>query len=225
MTILGIDTSGKTAAVAVCRDNEILCETNIVTKLTHSEVILPILKKMLLISGISLSELDGIAVADGPGSYTGLRIGISLVKALCYATGKPCAGISTLEGLAYNMRGINAKVCAVMKARQNLVYSSMFCIEGNNIERLSEDRIINIEELFNELININEEIYLVGDGAKLIAENFNRENIKEAPCQMTNQRAASVCFAAMEKEFTLPEKVNAKYLQKTQAEKIRMGLN
>lgn len=124
LLVIGIDTSGKTASCALCTEDAVLAQNTFVTKLTHSQVILPMVKKMLEDSGKKLEEIDGFAAVSGPGSYTGLRIGISAVKGICFALDKPCAGVSALESLAYNFSGTDTVICSVMHARQNLVYSA-----------------------------------------------------------------------------------------------------
>ena len=223
LTILGIDTSGKTASVALCRDDEVLAQTTVLTNLTHSQVILPLCKEMMKNAGKSLEDIDGIAVCDGPGSYTGLRIGISAVKAISYALNKPCIGISTLESLAYNFFGIKGTICAVMSARQNLVYTATFFFDGEDIKRISEDKIISTEELYKELIEMKNDIFLAGDYAKAFYNDFGSEKFILSPAHLRLQLATSLCFSAMKKELCTPENINARYLQTTQAEKIRLN--
>ena len=126
MLILGIDTSGKTASVALCDENTVLAQTTVLTKLTHSQVIMPLCETMLKNAGEKLENINGIAAANGPGSYTGLRIGVSAVKAMAFALNIGCAGISTLESLAYNFKGIKTTVCSIMHARLDLVYAAFF---------------------------------------------------------------------------------------------------
>ena len=155
MTLLGIDTSGKTASVALCTEDKVLAQTTVYTSLTHSQVILPLCNDVLKNAGVELSDVDGIAVAMGPGSYTGLRIGISAVKAICFAQNKPCIGISTLEGLANNVSLHKGKICAVMTARLDLVYCALFESDGCKVKRLTNDEILSIDDLkVMQLINL-----------------------------------------------------------------------
>ena len=221
MKLLGIDTSGKIAAVALCDENTVLAQATVFTKLTHSQVILPLCKEMLANVGVTLEEIDGIAVADGPGSYTGLRIGISAVKAMCFALNKPCIGISTLESLAYNFMGFKGTICSVMSARQNLVYTATFSSNDKEIERITDDRIITTEALFGDLIKIDGEIILVGDCAKSCCSDFNSKKIIIAPPHLRLQLASSLCYAGFTKELSAPEILDARYLQLTKAEKDR----
>ena len=110
MNLLGIDTSGNIASVAVCNENTVIAQTTVMTRLTHSQIILPLCKDVLEKAEMTLDDIDRIAVAVGPGSYTGLRIGISAVKGMCFGAEKECVGISTLEGLAFNMSGTGKKI-------------------------------------------------------------------------------------------------------------------
>ena len=150
LLILGIETSGKTASVALCDESKVIAQNTIYTKLTHSQIILPLCKRLLADAGTELSQVDRIAVSAGPGSYTGLRIGIAAVKAMGYALNKECAGISSLESLAYNAANCGYIICTVMKARLDLVYTASFT--GDEApSRLTEDRILSESALFTEL--------------------------------------------------------------------------
>ena len=166
LKILGIDTSGKTASVAITENDIILGQTTIYTEKTHSQVILPLCKKLLEDCGTELKDIDGFAVSVGPGSYTGLRIGISAVKAMAFALDKKCYGISTLESLAYNAKGFVGYIIPVMKARANLVYNAVFkCNDIGETKRTKEDRIISVSDLKAEVAEIlesGENIILTG---------------------------------------------------------------
>lgn len=218
MLVLGIDTSGKTASVALCNENTVLAQTTVLTKLTHSQVIMPLCQAVLTNACEKLENVDGIAVADGPGSYTGLRIGISAVKAMSFALNKGCAGISTLEALAYNFKGIKALVCSVMYARLDLVYAAFFESNGEKIVRLTDDRIISDKELFYEIKKFNN-IILTGDYAQEFTKKYQSENMLLAAPHLRLQLASSLCFAALDKGLTSPDILNAEYLQITKAEK------
>lgn len=224
MTILGIDTSGNTASVAIVGDNSVLAQTTFLTKRTHSQVILPLCKELLKNTGIELRDIDGIAVANGPGSYTGLRIGISAVKAMAYALDIKCIGISTLESLAYNFMGIDTIVCSVMAARQNLVYTALFSSENGVIKRLTDDRIITVEELDNSLLEYKS-VMLVGDYSEKFFNDHKKAGYVLAPSHLRLQLASSLCFSALDKEMYTCDKLDASYLQITQAEKIKYGIN
>ena len=219
MKLLGIDTSGKIASIALCDENTVYAQTSVLTQLTHSQVILPLARKLLEDAGTALQDIDGIAVANGPGSYTGLRIGISSVKAMCFALNKPCAGISTLESLAYNLSGYPRTICAVMAARLDLVYTASFMWENGRMERLTPDRVITTEALFDELICQESPVILTGDAAKKCHADFNSTKIQLAPVHLRLQLASSLCLAAFQGELDSPEHLDARYLQATKAEK------
>lgn len=223
LLILGIDTSGKTASCALCDEDKVLAQSTVYTTFTQSQVILPICKRVLDDAGVSLSEIGGIAVAKGPGSYTGLRIGIAAVKGMALSLGVPCAGISTLEALAYNMAGFCGTVVPVMRARQNLVYTALFTSDGENVTRLSDDCIISEEEL-DSLISDKGSVILVGDAA---AELHIKDGLPAlnkallAPPHVRLQLASSLCMAAVKNGFSTPKELEAAYLQPTKAEKDR----
>ena len=215
MLLLGIDTSGKTASVAVCTENSVLAQTTVYTQLTHSQVILPICKDVLKSAGLTLSDADAIAAAAGPGSYTGLRIGIAAVKAMCFALDKPCIGISTLEALAYNVLLHKGIICAVMAARLDLVYCAVFRSDGRNITRLSKDEILPIDELKSRLDAMDEDVVTVGDAAEKLAG----ERFMTAPPHLKLQLASSLCAAGFTKEPYSPDSLEAAYMEITKAEK------
>lgn len=213
--LLGIDTSGKTASVALCKEDKVLAQTTVYTSLTHSQVILPICNDVLKNAGVELSDVDGIAVAMGPGSYTGLRIGISAVKAICFAQNKPCIGISTLEGLANNVSLHKGIICAVMAARLDLVYCALFESDGCKAKRLTSDEIVSIADLIVRLEEYNDSIAVVGDAA----DKLEGERFIIAPPHLRLQLATGLCSAAFDKEMSTADKLDAAYLQITKAEK------
>ncbi len=223
LLILGIDTSGRIASCAVCDEDRVISQSTIYTELTHSQVILPVCQKVLEDAGVSLQDIDGIAVANGPGSYTGLRIGISAVKAMCFALDKKCAGISTLESLAYNMVGSKGTILAVMRARADLLYTAAFKSDGRSLTRLWEDMIISESALAEKIAEIKD-VILVGDAAKELSEMEEYPVFNEAILAPTHNRlqlASSLCYVAMNNGFTTPDTLDAAYLQITKAEKDR----
>ena len=225
LLILGIDTSGKVASCAVADNEKILCEKILYTKLTHSQVILPMVKEVLDNCGLGFDDLDGIAVANGPGSYTGLRIGIAAVKGICM--GAPhikCAGISTLESLAYNCSAFQGKIIPVMKARPKIVYAGEYLSENGSITRLSEDRVCPSDEMFSGL-DTSEKIMLTGDCCEEIKSEYfgDNENVVLAPYTQRLQKASSLCaaFQAAPQNAVFADSLAASYLQATKAEKLR----
>lgn len=227
MLVLGIDTSGKTASCALCTEDTVLAQNTFVTKLTHSQVIMPMCKKMLSDAGKELSDVEGFAAVSGPGSYTGLRIGIAAVKGLCFGLDKKCAGISSLMSLAYNFRGVFPEgsgefvIFPVMHARQDLVYNAVFTADGNRIVRERDDCITPESRLIEELSAASRNVILTGDYAETIYDAVKDRNsrISIAPPTLRAPLASSLCYAAMDVGFITADELNAEYLQITKAEK------
>ena len=156
MLLLGIDTSGKTASAALYDSNKemFLAQTSVYTKMTHSQVILPLCNDILEKANIEYNDIDEIAVAVGPGSYTGLRIGVSAVKALAFGLNCKCCGVSTLEAMAYSNIGYRGNICSIMSARNDLVYTALYKSNGYSIEKINDEQIISETELA-EIIAFN----------------------------------------------------------------------
>ena len=222
MKILGIDTSGKIASVALCDENTCLAQTTVLTKLTHSQVILPMVEKVLKDSALTLDDVDYFAVADGPGSYTGLRIGISAVKGMCFTLNKKCIGISTLKSLAYNCIPSKSLIVSVMRARPEIAYFAAFESDGEKLQTIKEDCICSVEEIVKYLNFTQKDTILVGDYAKELYENYfsQSQNVRLSPMTMRMQNASSLCLAALADEnYYTPDKLEVNYLQITKAEK------
>lgn len=228
-TILGIDTSGKIASLAIANSEKVLANTTIVTELTHSQVLLPLLKKLLQDASLTLEDIDAVAVANGPGSYTGLRIGISAVKGLSFKDNKKCAGISTLKSLAMNVCSgeMSEKIVfSVMKARPGVSYFGVYKLIGEKAECISEDAVCQNEDILKfKQDNALGNIILVGDNAKEIKDSLfkNDDDVILAPIDKRLQNANSLCMIALNDEniFDDASKLNASYLQITKAEKDR----
>lgn len=223
MRILGIDTSGKIASVAITDDEKLICEKILYTNLTHSQIIMPTMQEILDSCGLTLEDIDAVAVADGPGSYTGLRIGIAAVKGICL--GAPhikCAGISTLEALAYNCSAFCGKIISVMRARPDIVYAGEFLSDGENISRISNDRVCPEDEIFPKL-DVSEKIMLTGDYCTQIKQKYfsNEKNVICADKAHRLQHASSLCIALENNPeyFSSAEGLEVAYLQATKAEK------
>lgn len=223
MIILGIDTSAQTASAAVCSEDRIIACGSVNAKLTHSQTIMPLVTSLLEAAHISLDGVDAFAVSKGPGSFTGIRIGVSAVKGLAFAKSKPCIGVSTLSALAYNMLGFDGIICPVMDARCSQVYNAVFRISGGAPERLCPDRAISISELKKELSGLDEKIYLVGDGAELCFKEISGElkNIHLAPPALINQLGSSVCAAAFSAKPCNAAELMPEYLRLPQAQRER----
>ena len=223
LRILGIDTSGKIASVALTDDEKLICEKILYTNLTHSQIIMPTIQEVLDNCGLTLEDIDAVAVADGPGSYTGLRIGIAAVKGICL--GAPhikCAGISTLEALAYNCSAFCGKIISVMRARPDIVYAGEFLSDGENISRISNDRVCTEDEIFLKL-DVSEKIMLTGDYCTQIKQKYfsNEKNVICTDKAHRLQHASSLCIALENNPeyYTGAEGLEVAYLQATKAEK------
>ncbi len=227
--VLGVDTSGKTASIAVADKDKILANITVITELTHSQVLLPLLKRLLSDADLTLKDVDAIAVANGPGSYTGLRIGISAVKGLCFKENKKCAGISTLKSLAMNVCSSEHSekiVFSVMRARPEVSYFGVYRLIGNNIECVNSDTVCpNSDILKFRQDNDFGDIILVGDNAKEIKYSLFKddESVALAPIDKRLQNASSLCMIALNEDslFDDASRLNASYLQITKAEKNR----
>lgn len=219
--MLGIDTSGKTASAALYdTENRIfLAQNTLYTRKTHSQVIMPICRDIIAQTGNKIEDIQAIAVANGPGSYTGLRIGAAAVKAMSFALDCPCCGVSTLEGMAYNNLQFYGIICSVMKARGELIYACAYKSDGTVPEQLCEERLIDKAEFSEYLDSFGENILLCGDGAEEFLNDFPSRTRSLAPPSSILQNAAGICLAAAEKELYEPEKLEVSYLQKVKAEK------
>lgn len=223
MNILAIDSSAKAASAAIIKDNKLIGEFFINTKITHSQTLMPMVKSLLENTKTNINEIDNFAVNIGPGSFTGVRIGVCACKGLAMASGKGCIGVSTLLSLAYNLISFNCIVCAVMDARRAQVYNAIFKIKNGKITRLCEDRALSIEELGNELKNQykNEEITLVGDGANLCYNELQKLGlqVKLPGEQLLFGRASSAGFASASLKPVLPQELLPTYLRLPQAQR------
>lgn len=225
MRIFAVDTSAKSASAALVEDGAVKGEFFINTMLTHSETLMPMVDSVLKCTHCTPAEIDYFAVNCGPGSFTGLRIGIAAVKGLAFALNKPCVAVSTLETMAYNITMENAIVCAVMDARCNQVYNALFEISGKCPKRLCDDRALQIDELVEELKCFDKRIILVGDGASLCYSKMNGlvDGLDIAPENVRYQRASSTGFAAQKLiengEVLTPSQLMPKYLRLPQAQR------
>ena len=223
LKILGIDTSGKTASVALMDGDRIIGEITYVTRLTHSQIILPLVKNLLEKLETELSEIDCFAISEGPGSYTGLRIGISAVKGICFTGDKKCYGVSTLKALAQNVRFFGGIVVAVMHARPGVAYFGAYRCKGGKLVEVAGDMVCKYEEIEEFVRNSGEDIILVGDICeKIKVELFgDLDRVTVAPASLKMQRASAVCELALEDcgGWVSAKELDARYLQITKAEK------
>ena len=223
MLILALDSSALPASAALLEDDKILSEFYINTKQTHSQTLMPMVDAVLKTAQKTLDDLDCIAVSAGPGSFTGVRIGVSCVKGMAMMGNIPCAGVSTLRAMAENAKGMDGVVCAVMDARCGQVYNAMFRVAGDTIERLCEDRALPISELYAECEVYGDKLMLVGDGAVLCYKTFAAFGAKLLQPQLLYQRASGVAFAAKEMiengRTVTPDALMPVYLRLPQAER------
>ena len=198
MKILSLETSAKTASAAITEEGRILAEVSVTAGLTHSQTLLPAVEALLRTAQLSLTDMDLFAVSRGPGSFTGIRIRIGAQKGMAQGTGKPCLGVSTLEGIAANFWGLAGVVCPVMDARCGQVYAALFegCPEG--LSRLWPDDALPVRELGEKLAALGRPAILTGDGAELCFRELSAAlpGLTLAPPQLRLQRAACVGLAA-----------------------------
>lgn len=229
MNILGIDSSGLVASVALLCDDILVGEYTIHNKKTHSQTLLPMIETMLAMAEISVHELDAIAVAAGPGSFTGLRIGASTAKGLGLALHIPLVAVPTLEGLAYNLAGADALVCPIMDARRNQAYYGVYQMNGEIPVAVAEQAAAPIEEIIAILNEMGEKTIFVGDGVPVFCEQLKKQlavPYEWAADSVRYQKASSIVslgkiYATMGKGIPA-SKFAPIYLRLSQAERERM---
>lgn len=232
MKLLGIDSSGLVASVALVSDGIMTAEYTTNFKKTHSQTLLPMIDQIVSMTGTDLKEIDAIAVAGGPGSFTGLRIGSSTAKGIALALSKPIISVPTLEGLAYNLYGAKGLVCPIMDARRNQVYTGLYRFAGEDFQVVSGQKAVSIGELIEELNEKTEPVWFLGDGVPVyherIADNMKTE-YRFAPPHLKMQRAGAICARAeyLCKEGKIESAAEHKpdYLRLSQAERERKEKN
>jgi tRNA threonylcarbamoyladenosine biosynthesis protein TsaB len=228
MRILAFETSAKAASVALLQDGKLLGESYQNTGLTHSQTLMVMAQDMLNQCGLSVGDLDAVAVAAGPGSFTGVRIGVAAAKGLAWGSEKPCYGVSTLESMALALGAFRGTVCPVMDARRSQVYNALFVAEDGVLSRLTEDRAIALEDLAQELQTAPQPIFLVGDGSELTYRTLKDgvPGLVLPPEHRMHQRASGVALAAMAAiargESGDAEAMQPNYLRLSQAEREKM---
>ena len=225
MLILSIEASAKAASCALCRDGELIAQYFQAVELTHSKTLLPMVESMLSNSGVTLESVDAIACSHGPGSFTGIRIGVAAVKGLAWAADKRCIGVSTLEAMAYNGVSAGGYVCCVMDARRSQVYNALFEIKNGVPVRLCPDRAVSLEELIEDIKMLSGPVFLTGDGTNVAAKAFDAAGIlyRRAPAMLLYQNAAGVAMAAEGKDPVSADELLPVYLRLSQAERERQA--
>ena len=227
MRILALETSARSVSCAVTEDGAVLASAFQCTGLTHSRTLLPMVDAMLRNAEIARESIDLYAVSAGPGSFTGLRIGVSALKGLAWAADKPCVGVSTLYAMAQNLAHADALLVCAMDARRSQVYNALFEAKDGRLTRLTPDRAIGLDELAAELQGNARRTLVLGDGAAL-AHGYLTENgvpCARAPAALCYQNAVGVALAAAEAaergEAVSAQELAISYLRVSQAERER----
>lgn len=236
MRILALDSSGLVAGVAVLEseneknDAQTIAEYTVNYKKTHSQTLLPMLDEIVKMTEMDLSTIDAVAIASGPGSFTGLRIGSATAKGLGLALKKPLVEVPTLEGLAYNLCGCEGLICPIMDARRGQVYTGIYTCEEEELHVVEGQMAISIEELAEKLKNYDQKVTFLGDGVPVFKKRLSEEllkgrEIRFAPAHMNRQRAASVGALGMryymEGKIVSAAEHHPDYLRVSQAERER----
>lgn len=220
MRILAIDSTANTSTVALLENDKLLGVYTANTKNTHSETLLPMVKHLISTLNVSNDQIDAYAVSNGPGSFTGVRIGVATIKGLAFGKDKKCVEVSTIEALAENLEGFDGIICPIMNARRGQVYTGAFL----NGKRIIDDTCMMLSDLIPMLEAYNQPIYFVGDGYSLI-ENMNIAGLRETPEMLRYQNAFSVGKIAYKKlkneSYTSDSELSVEYLRKPQAERER----
>ena len=228
MLILAFETSAKSCSAAIHDGKSLLAESYQNSGLTHSQTLMVMAEDLLKVCGKSAADVTHLAAAAGPGSFTGIRIGVSAAKGFAWGAEKPVYGVSTLESMALGLGVWSGYICCCMDARRNQVYNAIFRAENGKLTRISEDRAIALSDLKTELENLDGPIYLVGDGAALAHKTLSQDipELILPPEHRQHQRASGVALAAlaaMERgENADGAALQPNYLRLSQAERERM---
>ena len=224
MLILAFETSAKAASVAVMEGSKLLAESYQNTGLTHSQTLMVMAEDALKQCGKTPADVEAVAVAEGPGSFTGVRIGVAAAKGFAWGKNIPCFGVSTLEAMALHLGIWQGYVCPVMDARRAQVYNALFYVNQGVMTRVTEDRAIALSDLENELKTLEKPIFLVGDGSNLCYNTLIEAipNLVLPPESKLHQRAVGVGLAALQQNAPdAPEALAPNYLRLSQAERER----
>ena len=228
MLILAFETSAKAASVALTENGKLLGEGYQNTGLTHSQTLMVMAEDVLKQCGKTAADVEAVAVAAGPGSFTGVRIGVAAAKGFAWGSEIPCFGVSTLEAMAESLGVYDGMVCACMDARRNQVYNAVFSAQGGELTRVTEDRAIALSDLKEELKKAEKPVFLVGDGANLCYNTLRQEvpGMVLPPEHRIHQRAAGVAILAqrMNDAGIAPSggELEPNYLRLSQAEREKL---
>ena len=222
--ILALESSAKSVSAAISEDGKIIAQSYQNSGLTHSRTLLPLIEDMLKNADLSYDDVGLVAVARGPGSFTGIRIGVSAAKGISWARDIPAVGVSTLEAMASQLSYSDSIICAVMDARRSEVYNALFKMRDGNLERLCDDRAISLSELAEEMRESNEKYILVGDGAEISYKYFSDKELSVciAPENIRYQTAWGVAAAAAGKKSGKADDLHPVYLRLSQAEREKL---
>lgn len=228
MRILGLDSSGLVASVAIIEDDNLLGEYTVNYKKTHSQTLLPMLDEVARMIELDMNTIDAIAIAGGPGSFTGLRIGSATAKGLGLALEKPIINVPTVDALAYNLVGHRDMICPLMDARRNQAYTGLYRFAQNELEVVREQCAVGIDEIIADINERSMPVVFLGDGVPVFAE-YIREHIEVAysfaPAHMNKQRAGAVASLGTkyfsEGRYESAEEHKPEYLRLSQAERER----
>ena len=231
MLILAFETSAKAASVALTENGKLLGEAYQNTGLTHSQTLMVMAEDALKQCGKLAADVEAVAVAEGPGSFTGVRIGVAAAKGFAWGKEIPCYGVSTLEAMAESLGAFDGYVCPCMDARRSQVYNALFLAEKGKLTRVAEDRAIALADLKEELKNVEKPVFLVGDGANLCYNTLKEEvsNLVLPPEHRVHQRAVGVAILAqrMADAGIAPSggELTPNYLRLSQAEREKLERN
>ena len=228
MLLLAFETSAKAASVALFQDSKLLGESYQNTGLTHSQTLMVMAEDLLTQCSHTPQDVQAVAVAEGPGSFTGVRIGVAAAKGFAWGSDIPCYGVSTLESMALGLGAYQGYICPVMDARRSQVYNALFYVNRGVVSRVTEDGAIALSDLKTELLTLSEPIFLVGDGSTLTYNTLSGEipGLVLPPEQKMHQRAVGVGLAALQKiaagEIGDGNALTPNYLRLSQAERERL---
>lgn len=229
MLIFGIDTCSMSSSAALINEEKMIAQFSINHKKTHSERIMPQIEAMLNAADISLDDVDAFAASCGPGSFTGIRIGVATAKALAQAKNKPCVAVSSIEALAESVITFDGIISPILDARRNQVYNALFESDGKNIKRIKSDRALSLEALLNELSGVDKNIIFTGDGVLVFKEQILlslRERAYFAPLPLVFNQAASVAALGLKKfkegNFVTYDALVPEYVRLSQAEQEKL---